>query len=174
MCAHDLLWWGHDPSFLLCDNGLVETPSHHLIDCRETWFVWHMLWQVKQWHKDLQLILGESVDIIQPISSIDCFIKFIFDKQPKFDLFHNISIYFIILDESVDIIKKTLILLIALSILFLRNTPNWHTSWHIISPLPIVRESWCLHKFDNHYSRSKLLATFGFYLLPFKWAWLHG
>jgi hypothetical protein len=65
-----------------------------------------MLWQMKQWHKDLHLILGESVDITQPISSIDCFIKFIFEKQPKFDLFHNISIYFIILDESVDIIEN--------------------------------------------------------------------
>jgi hypothetical protein len=29
-----------------------------------------------------------------------------FEKQPKFDLFHNISIYFIILDESVDIIEN--------------------------------------------------------------------
>jgi len=55
-------------------------------------------------HKDLQLILGESVDILKPISSIECFINFIFEKQAKFDLFRNISIYFIILDESVDII----------------------------------------------------------------------
>jgi len=34
-------------------------------------------------HKDLQLILGESVDIIEPTSSIDCFINFIFEKTTK-------------------------------------------------------------------------------------------
>jgi hypothetical protein len=115
---------GHNPSFLLCDNGLVETPSRHLMDCREIWFEWHMLWQVKRWLNDLQWILGESVDIMEPISSIDCFINFVFEKQPKFHLFHNISIYFIILDESVDIIENFKFYWLFYQILFLKNNQN--------------------------------------------------
>jgi hypothetical protein len=52
-------------------------------------------------------ILGESVDIIENLLVLLIVLSnFIFEKQPNFDLFHNISIYFIILDESVDIIEN--------------------------------------------------------------------
>jgi hypothetical protein len=94
---------GCNPNCLLGGNGLVDTPSHFLMHFWEKQFVYSVFWQMHlKWDNDieicnyswLQLLLGESVDVIFPSSFIDFFNTFIFEKHST-NILCNFLIYFL-------------------------------------------------------------------------------